>query len=81
MLQVYLEWTLEKSLRKCNNENRNHLLLFVLLSRSSKRKWPDALLALYSKEEKLLDPVEEGYVTDIKNSVAYGWVSYFIWSV
>ena len=56
---------IRKSLRKCNNENRNHLLLFVLLSRSSKRKWPDALFALYSKEEKLLDPVEEGYVLDM----------------
>ena len=65
MLQVYLEWTLEKSLRKCNNENRNHLLLFVLLSRSSKRKWPDALFALWSNEENLLDHVEEGYVVDM----------------
>ena len=26
---------------------------------------PDALFALYSKEEKLLDPVEEGYVLDM----------------
>ena len=48
----HVTWTLKEITEKCNNENRNHLLLFVLLSRSSKSRVPTNFRLQYAENQE-----------------------------